>query len=73
FGVLMAFVLGIGLLTPPVGTCLYVGCGVGRVSMEQLVKAMLPYYVALLIVLAVLLAFPGLVTWLPDLAAVRGN
>ncbi|WP_372610753.1 TRAP transporter large permease, partial [Halomonas sp.] len=48
FGVLMAYILGIGLLTPPVGTCLYVGCGVGKVSMEQLVKAMLPYYVALL-------------------------
>ncbi|KAA0013834.1 TRAP transporter large permease [Billgrantia pellis] len=73
FGVLMAFILGIGLLTPPVGTCLYVGCGVGRVTMEQLVRAMLPYYGALLVVLLVLIAFPGLVTWLPDLAAVRGN
>ena len=73
FGVLMAFVLGIGLLTPPVGTCLYVGCGVGKVSMESLVRAMLPYYAALLVVLVVLIAFPGIVTWLPDLTAVRGN
>lgn len=73
FGVLMSFILGIGLLTPPVGTCLYVGCGVGKVSMEQLVKAMLPYYLALLVVLLILIAFPGIVTWLPDLAAVRGN
>lgn len=73
FGVLMAFVLGIGLLTPPVGTCLYVGCGVGKVSMEQLVKAMLPYYATLLVVLVILIAFPGIVTWLPDLTAVRGN
>ncbi|MBP5980005.1 MAG: TRAP transporter large permease [Halomonas sp.] len=73
FGVLMSFVLGIGLLTPPVGTCLYVGCGVGKVSMEQLVKAMLPYYAALLVVLVILIAFPGIVTWLPDLTAVRGN
>ncbi|MGO1395161.1 MAG: TRAP transporter large permease [Halomonas sp.] len=73
FGVLMAFILGIGLLTPPVGTCLYVGCGVGKVSMEQLVKAMLPYYAALLVVLVILIAFPGIVTWLPDLTAVRGN
>jgi len=73
FGVLMAFILGIGLLTPPVGTCLYVGCGVGKVSMEQLVKAMLPYYAALLVVLVILIAFPGIVTWLPDLSAVRGN
>ncbi|MCH4561817.1 MULTISPECIES: TRAP transporter large permease [Halomonas] len=73
FGVLMAFILGIGLLTPPVGTCLYVGCGVGKVSMEALVKAMLPYYAALLVVLVVLIAFPAIVTWLPDLTAVRGN
>lgn len=73
FGVLMAYILGIGLLTPPVGTCLYVGCGVGKVSMEQLVKAMLPYYVALLVVLVILIAFPGIVTWLPDLTAVRGS
>ncbi|QNI04187.1 TRAP transporter large permease [Halomonas sp. SH5A2] len=73
FGVLMAFVLGIGLLTPPVGTCLYVGCGVGKVSMEQLVRAMLPYYAALLVVLVLLIAFPGIVTWLPDLTAVSGN
>lgn len=73
FGVLMAFILGIGLLTPPVGTCLYVGCGVGKVSMEQLIKAMLPYYAALLVVLVILIAFPGIVTWLPDLSAVRGN
>ena len=73
FGVLMAFILGIGLLTPPVGTCLYVGCGVGKVSMESLVKAMLPYYAALLVVLVLLIAFPSIVTWLPDLTAVRGN
>ncbi|MCW4150545.1 MULTISPECIES: TRAP transporter large permease [Halomonadaceae] len=73
FGVLMAFILGIGLLTPPVGTCLYVGCGVGKVSMEQLVKAMLPYYATLLVVLVILIAFPGIVTWLPDLTAVSGN
>ncbi|MBS9402229.1 TRAP transporter large permease [Halomonas sp. TRM85114] len=73
FGVLMAFILGIGLLTPPVGTCLYVGCGVGKVSMEQLVKAMLPYYVALLVVLVILIAFPGLVTWLPNLTDVSGS
>ncbi|WP_281243322.1 TRAP transporter large permease subunit [Franzmannia pantelleriensis] len=73
FGVLMAFILGIGLLTPPVGTCLYVGCGVGKVTMEQLVKAMLPYYATLLIMAVILIAFPGLVTWLPDLTAVGGN
>ncbi|WP_148252472.1 TRAP transporter large permease [Aidingimonas lacisalsi] len=73
FGVLMAFILGVGLLTPPVGTCLYVGCGVGRVTMEALVRAMLPYYVALLVVLFLLIMFPGVVTWLPNLTQVSGS
>ncbi len=41
--------------------------------MESLVKAMLPYYAALLVVLVLLIAFPGIVTWLPNLTAVRGN
>ena len=44
--------------------------GTGKSS---LVKAMLPYYAALLVVLVLLIAFPGIVTWLPNLTAVRGN
>lgn len=63
FGVLMSFILGIGLITPPVGTVLYVGCGVGRVSMEHLVRSLLPFYFTLLALLALFLAFPGLVLW----------
>ncbi|AYY12596.1 TRAP transporter large permease [Actinobacteria bacterium YIM 96077] len=65
FGVIMSFVLGIGLATPPVGTVLYVGCAVGRVKMEGLVRNMLPFYGALLAVLVLLIAFPQLVLWLP--------
>lgn len=63
FGVLMSFVLGIGLITPPVGTVLYVGCGVGKVGMESLVKSLLPFYFTLLALLALFLVFPGLVLW----------
>jgi TRAP-type transport system large permease protein len=65
FGVIMSFVLGIGLVTPPVGTVLYVGCAVGDVKMEGLVRKLLPFYGALLGVLALLIAFPQLVLWLP--------
>ncbi|MFD1717680.1 TRAP transporter large permease [Georgenia deserti] len=65
FGVLMSFVLGIGLVTPPVGTVLYVGCGVGGVRMEGLVRALIPFYVTLLAVVAVLILFPQAVLWLP--------
>lgn len=68
FGVLMSFVLGIGLITPPVGTVLYVGCAVGKVSMEELLRNMPPFYVAMLVVLVALLAFPQLILFLPSVA-----
>jgi hypothetical protein len=42
FGVLMSFVLGLGLITPPVGAVFYVGCAVGRVSMEELLRNAAP-------------------------------
>lgn len=73
FGVLMSFVLGIGLVTPPVGTVLYVGCGIGRVSMEELVRNMIPYYIALLVVLALLILFPQLILWLPYATGAAGS
>jgi tripartite ATP-independent transporter DctM subunit len=68
FGVIMSLVLGIGLITPPVGTVLYVGCGVGRVTMPELMRNMPPFYVALVVVLGLLLAFPQLVMWLPSVS-----
>ncbi|MBA2442090.1 MAG: TRAP transporter large permease [Rubrobacter sp.] len=73
FGVLMSFVLGIGLITPPVGTVLYVGCGIGGVSMEQLVRSMVPFYVALLAVLVLLIVFPALILWLPYASGAAGS
>lgn len=63
FGVLMSFALGIGLITPPVGTVLYVGCGVGGVPMEKLSAALLPYYAVLIVLLFVFILFPGIVLW----------
>lgn len=63
FGVLMSFALGIGLITPPVGTVLYVGCGVGDVSMEKLSRAMLPYYGVLILLLILFIVFPHLILW----------
>ena len=68
FGVLMSFVLGIGLITPPVGTVLYVGCAVGKVSMAELLRNMPPFYLAMGVVLVLLIAFPQLVLFLPSVA-----
>lgn len=67
FGVIMCMNLGIGLITPPIGTVLYVAAGVGRVTLIKLVSAMIPFYIALVIVLLLLILFPGIVMFIPNL------
>ena len=63
----MCINLGIGLITPPVGTVLYVACGVADVKMEQLVKSILPFLATLIVVLILLILFPQLVMFIPNL------
>lgn len=65
FGIVMIFNLGIGLLTPPVGPTLAVGCAIGKVSMEALSRAVLIFYIPLLAVLGIVTYFPELTLWLP--------
>ena len=67
WGVIMCMNLGIGLITPPVGTVLFVASGVAGVKMEQLVKAIIPFFIGMVCLLVLLIAFPQLVTFLPDL------
>lgn len=67
FGVIMSMNLGIGLITPPVGTVLYVACGVAEVSLEELVRAILPFVFTLLLVLGLLILFPQIVMFIPNL------
>ncbi len=67
FGVVIVFGLVIGLLTPPVGLCLFIGCSVGNVTIEVLTRALIPY---LLLLIALFLFFayvPVASMWLPDL------
>jgi tripartite ATP-independent transporter DctM subunit len=61
FGVLFIMNNAIGLITPPVGTVLNVVCGVAKISMDRAFRGVLPFLVAQLIVLALLVAFPSLV------------
>jgi tripartite ATP-independent transporter DctM subunit len=65
FGIIMILNLGIGLLTPPVGPTLVVGCAIGKVSMEAVSRSILPFYVPLLIVLLLVTYVPELSLWLP--------
>lgn len=67
FGIIMILNLGIGLLTPPVGPTLVVGCAIGKVSMEALSRSILPFYLPMLIVLLLVTYVPWLTLWLPAL------
>lgn len=65
FGVVMMLNLGIGLLTPPVGGTLFVGSAIGKISIEKLSVAMLPFYAVMIAVLLIITYVPGLVMFLP--------
>lgn len=67
FGVMMVINLGIGLVTPPVGTILYIACGIAKINLEQITKAMLPFLATQVAVLILIILFPQLVLWIPSL------
>jgi len=66
-GLVMVLNLMIGLLTPPVGMCLYAVARVAKLSFERMVAAILPFYIPLLAVLLLITFVPGVVLWLPNL------
>lgn len=67
FGIVMILNLGIGLLTPPVGPTMVVGCAIGRVSMEAVSRSILVFYIPMLVVLGLVTYVPQLSLWLPGL------
>ncbi|MCL4798560.1 MAG: TRAP transporter large permease [Burkholderiales bacterium] len=67
FGVVMVFALVIGLLTPPVGLCLFIGSSIGKVPVHVLTRALLPYLGVLVLLCLVFTYFPYTALWLPDL------
>ena len=67
FAVIAVLNLIIGLTTPPVGVCLFVASSIGKVPMEQVSKAGLPFLLVSLVVLTVVTLFPGVVLFLPGL------
>lgn len=67
FGIILMVNLAIGLLTPPVGSVLFVGCAIGRVSIEQVTRTIWPFYLAMIVVLMLVTYFPAISLWLPSL------
>ena len=66
FGIMVILNCGIGLLTPPVGAVLFIGSAVGKVSMERVVKATLPFYLCMIITLLLITFIPEISLWLPS-------
>ena len=67
FGMIMILNLGIGLITPPVGPTLFVGCAIGKVTMEQVSKELWPFYGAMCVSLLLVTYIPAISLWLPGL------
>ena len=65
FGIMLIANLCIGLCTPPVGTCLFVGCGVGKTTIAKVTKYMLPFFASMIISLMIITYVPQLSLWLP--------
>jgi tripartite ATP-independent transporter DctM subunit len=65
FGMIMMLNLGIGLCHPPVGAILFVGCAVGEVTIEQVLRRIWPFYAVMFAVLMLVTYLPALSLWLP--------
>ncbi len=67
FGVILILNAGIGLITPPVGSVLFVGTAIGKISVTQALRTIWPFYFAALVVLLIVVYVPQLSLWLPAL------
>ena len=67
FGMIMMLNLGIGLCHPPVGAILFVGCAVGKVSIEEVMRRIWPFYGMMFAVLMLVTYLPSISLWLPKL------
>ncbi len=65
FGIMMILNLCVGLCTPPVGSVLFVGCSIGKISISEIIRPLIPMYVAMLFVLGLVVTFPILSEGLP--------
>lgn len=67
FGVMLIFNMCLGNITPPVGSVLFVGCGISKISIEQVTKTLLPYFAVLFLLLLAVTYIPALSLGVPSL------
>lgn len=70
FGVILILTAGLGLITPPVGSVLFVGAAIGKIKVTDALRSIWPFYLAALVVLLLVVFVPALSLWLP--AALKG-
>lgn len=66
FGIIIIMNLCIGICTPPVGTCLFVGCGIANTTVTRVIKPLLPFFAAMVVVLFIITFFPALSMAIPQ-------
>ncbi|WP_010416296.1 TRAP transporter large permease [Anaerophaga thermohalophila] len=67
FGLILILNLNVGLCTPPVGSVLFVGCSVSNLKIQNLIRPLIPFYIAMIIVLLLVTFIPEISMWLPSI------
>ncbi|MCH7658714.1 MAG: TRAP transporter large permease [Bacteroidetes bacterium] len=67
FGIIMIMNLSVGLCTPPVGSVLFIGCSVAQIGIEKVIKPLIPFFAAMIIILLLITYVPALSLWLPHI------
>jgi TRAP-type C4-dicarboxylate transport system permease large subunit len=65
FGIVMVLNLCIGLCTPPVGSVLFIGCGVANIKIHQVIKPLMPLFLMMIFILILVTYIPEISLWLP--------
>lgn len=73
FGIMVTFNLCLGTITPPVGNVLFVGAKIAKLRVEPVIKSLIPFFIALVVVLFVVAFIPQLSMWLPELLGLAGS
>jgi tripartite ATP-independent transporter DctM subunit len=67
FGIIMILNLNIGLCTPPVGSVLFIGCSVANLKIQDVIKPLIPFFIAMIVVLIIITFFPSITMFVPRL------
>lgn len=73
FGIMLILNLAIGLCTPPVGSALFVGAAIGKISLQRAARGCLPFYASMVATLLLVTYVPGITLWLPNLLMPGGG